>query len=66
MAILSRINELKVRLMGPEACSEQGEKLVEIVAKRLANRHGFLNVSNKMGPAITNVLNKGYSMPFKF
>ena len=41
-------------------------RLVEIVAKRLANRHGFLNVSNKMGPAITNVLNKGYSMPFKF
>ena len=59
-------NELRVRLMGPEACSEQGEKLVEIVAKRLANRHGFLNVSNKIGPAITNVLNKGYSMPFKF
>ena len=26
-------NELKVRLMAPEACSEQGEKLVEIVAK---------------------------------
>ena len=52
--------------MGPEACFEQGEKLVKVVAKRLANKHAFVNVNNKMGPAITNVLNKGYSMPFKF
>ena len=53
--------------MGPEACFEQGEKLVKVVAKRLANKHAFVNVSyNKMGPAITDVLNEGYSMPFKF
>ena len=45
-------NELKVQLMGPEACSEEGEKLVEGVAKRLAKKHSFINTNNKMGPAI--------------
>ena len=60
-------NELKVRLMGPEPCTTEGEKLVNVVAKRMADKHSFVKANNtKMGSAITNVISKGYSLPFKF
>ena len=60
-------NELKIRLMGLEACATEGEKLVNIVAKRMADTHSFIKVNDtKMGSAITNVISKGYSLPFKF
>ena len=58
-------NELKMKLMCPETCSVTGEKF-ELIAKRMAAKHSFLNVSSKMGPAIKKVLDKEYSLPFKF
>ena len=51
--------------MGPEVCSAKGEKLVELVANRMAGKPYFLNVNDKMGAAITNVLNTEYSLPFQ-
>lgn len=58
--------ELKVKLMGPEPCSQQGEKFVQIVAAKMASNHKFISLDHVVGPAINNVRNKGYSLPFKF
>ena len=62
-------NELKIKLMGPKACSADGECLVRCVARKMAAKHQFVrsNSLNKtIGPAVTKVLDRGYSLPFKF
>ncbi len=60
-------NELKMRLMGPEPCSSDGESLVQCVARKMAAKHPFVgSCTKRIGPAISNVLKKGYSLPLKF
>lgn len=55
--------------MGPEACSADGERLVRCVARKMAAKHQFVksdSLNKTMGPAVSKVLNRGYSLPFQF
>ena len=59
-------NELKIKLMGPPPCTASAEQLINNVAGRMTDKHVFLTTHGKMGAAITNFLEKKYSLPFSF
>ena len=35
---------------------------MKVVARRMADKYSFVSVNNKMGFAITNTVNEGYSL----
>ena len=66
--------ELKVKIMGPAACTKEGEQFILRVGEIVASAHNFVNKSNTLGfvkrgdtnSCIDNILSEQYSMPWTF